>query len=112
MNKDSAAGRTHFPEKKVFSVCGVSAVESKMESLLRNITEKSFRHGIASVAKGAINVSKIATVNFTSYSTERKPVGTSQHLNGWISKKRWKDPIDQLEHILGREEDRSISFLC
>ena len=24
MNKDSAAGRTHFPEKKVFSVCGFS----------------------------------------------------------------------------------------
>ena len=107
MNKDSAA---HIFQKK--SIFGFWSLSGGIENGKKYYEGKRFRHGIASVAKGAINVSKIATVNFTSYSTERKPVGTSQHLNGWISKKRWKDPIDQLEHILGREEDRSISFLC
>ena len=33
---------------------------------------KRFRHEIASVAKGAINVSKVATVNFTSNSTKKE----------------------------------------
>lgn len=87
MNKDSA-DRTYFSSTKqkcggefsVFEVCAL-CWSKKGRSAEIYYQGDHFRHEIASVAKGAINVSKIATVNFTSHSTVKKTCS-----NKWMAK--------------------------
>ena len=70
MNKDSA--HRIFFQKHQTSFTGFSQLPRSRKGKCDLYPGKRFRHEIASVAKGAINVSKVATVNFTSNSTKKE----------------------------------------
>ena len=70
MNKDSA--HRIFFQKHHTSFTGFSQLPRSRKGKCDLYPGKRFRHEIASVAKGAINVSKVATVNFTSNSTKKE----------------------------------------
>ena len=70
MNKDSS--HRIFFQKHQTSFTGFIQLPRSRKGKCDLYPGKRFKHEIASVAKGAINVSKVATVNFTSHSTKKE----------------------------------------